>query len=113
MSDDSNITDGGTGGTGRTEVLPERNSEAPREGQGEDRANALGGGEGTGAGLTGAGSATGDASEMHSEGGGAPSNAPDAGSPGGMGGVRASGGTGTNRPPGGVSPLGSSSRNED
>jgi hypothetical protein len=108
--EDRNSTDGGTAGTGDTEVLPERETDAGGEGQGDDLANALGGGgSATGAGMTGAGAATGDASAMRSEGGGAAGAAglggTDAGSPGGMGGVGASGGTGTGRPPGGVSPL--------
>ena len=77
-------------------------------------ANRLGGhgddNRATGAGMTGAGSATGDASMMRSEGGGAAGGAGlggvDAGSPGGMGGTRGAGGTGgTGRPPGGVSPV--------
>jgi hypothetical protein len=77
---------------------------------GQEIANALGGhgpeGRAVGAGMTGAGSATGDASAMRSESGaGNGLGGVDAGSPGGMGGVRASGGTGTDRPPGGVSPL--------
>jgi hypothetical protein len=77
---------------------------------GQEIANELGGhgpeGRATGAGLTGAGSATGDASAMRSESGaGDGLGGIDAGSPGGMGGVRASGGTGTGRPPGGLSPL--------
>ena len=104
--EDRNITDGGTAGTGDTDVLPERETDAGGEGQGDDLANGLGGGDGaTGAGMTGAGSATGDASAMRSEGGGAGLGGTDAGSPGGMGGVSASGGTGTGRPPGGVSPV--------
>jgi hypothetical protein len=59
--------------------------------------------------MTGAGSATGDASAMRSEGGGAAGGAGlggvDAGSPGGMGGARASGGTSNGNPPGGISPV--------
>ncbi len=101
-----NITDGGTAGTGETEVLPERQTGAQGQGLGDDRANGLGGEQATGAGMTGAGSETGDASLMRSEGGGAAGlGGADAGTPGGMGGVRASGGTGTGRPPGGVSPV--------
>jgi hypothetical protein len=74
-------------------------------------ANRLGGhgddGQATGAGMTGAGAATGDASQMRSEGGGGSGlGGVDAGSPGGMGGTRGAGGTGgTGRPPGGVSPV--------
>ena len=75
----------------------------------EGRIDALGGdedGRATGAGLTGAGSETGDASAMRSESGsGDGLGGPDAGSPGGMGGVGAHGGTETDRPPGGVSPV--------
>jgi hypothetical protein len=85
-------------------------------GSGDAAADRLGGGEGeTGAGLTGAGSATGDADGMRSEGGGGGNGlgGVDAGSPGGMGGVRARGGTGLGRPRGGVSPLGSDSEAED
>jgi hypothetical protein len=78
----------------------------PREGQGEDLANRLGGGDNPRTGLTGAGSVSGDMSADRSEATGeAGAGAPDAGSPGGMGGVHAQGGTGTGRPPGGVSPL--------
>ncbi|HEX8532693.1 MAG TPA: hypothetical protein VF662_00835 [Allosphingosinicella sp.] len=80
------------------------------EGQGDDLANRLGGGEGTGAGLTGAGAATGDmnadrsertkASAQDAAGAGGPS----AGDVGGMGGVRGHT-AGSSRPPGGQSPL--------
>jgi hypothetical protein len=112
MADErDNITDGGTAGTGEAEALPERDTAPPQQGQGDDLADTLGGGEGSGAGATGAGSATGDSADVRSEGGGAGTGLGgiDAGSPGGMGGVHARGGTGTGRPPGGVSPLGSSS----
>jgi hypothetical protein len=96
--------DGGTAGTGDREAATASGS--VQRGDGDDRANALGGGEGRGAGMTGGGSATGDAGQMRSEGGGGDGlGGPDAGSPGGMGGVRAAGGTGTDRPPGGLSPV--------
>ena len=79
------------------------------EGQGDDLANRLGGGDNPGTGLAGAGAVSGDMSADRSETTGATgTGAPDAGSPGGMGGVHAQGGTGTGRPAGGVSPVGSS-----
>lgn len=84
---------------------------AAGEGQGDDLANRLGGGENARTGLTGAGAASGDMDADRSEGidastqNAAGTGGPDAGSPGGMGGVRAQGGTGTGRPPGGVSPI--------
>jgi hypothetical protein len=107
MADDrDNSTDGGTAGTGEAEALPERATQSPEQGQGDDLADSLGGGETGGAGATGAGSASGDASATRSEGGGGTGlGGIDAGSPGGMGGVHARGGTGTGRPPGGVSPV--------
>jgi hypothetical protein len=80
------------------------------EGQGDDLANRLGGDEGTGTGMTGAGSATGDmnadrsertaASAQNAAGAGGPS----AGDVGGMGGVRGHTAA-SSRPPGGESPL--------
>jgi hypothetical protein len=85
--------------------------DAGGEGQGDDLANRLGGGEGRGTGTPGAGATTGNLGADGSEPSGASapaadgSGGPDAGSPGGMGGARASGGTGTGRPPGGVSPI--------
>jgi hypothetical protein len=79
------------------------------EGQGDDRADQLGGGRGEGTGMTGASAVSGDMSASRSEASGSrdpdANAAPSAGDPGGMGGVRAQGGTGTGRPPGGVSPL--------
>jgi len=107
MADERNITDGGTLGTGDTEVLPERDTPAPERGQGDDAADAIGGGVGeTGAGLSGAAAGSGDADPGRSEGGGGDGlGGTDAGSPGGMGGVHAAGGTGTGRPPGGASPV--------
>jgi len=103
MADErDNLTDGGTAGTGEAEALPERDTAPPAEGQGDDLADRLGGGEGGGAGAN----ASGDASPTRSEGGGGTGlGGIDAGSPGGMGGVGARGGTGTGRPPGGVSPV--------
>ncbi len=83
-------------------------------GQGDDLANRLGGDAGRGAGLTGAGAASGslDADRSERTGASAQSAAgaggPSAGDPGGMGGAGASGGTGMGRPPGGVSPVGGS-----
>lgn len=76
------------------------------EGQGDDLADRLGGGEGRGTGMSGGGAATGAMDDDRSE-PDAPveSLAPSAGDPGGMGGVRAQGGTGTGRPPGGTSPV--------
>jgi len=69
------------------------------EGQGDDLAQRLGGGERTGAGLSGSGAVSGDMSagrsEDSSEGGPAAGYTPDAGSPGGMSGKSA----------GGVSPI--------
>lgn len=83
---------------------------AQAERQGDDVANRLGGSDGTGAGLTGAGSASGDmragrsepsdASTQEAAGAGAPS----AGDVGGMGGVRGHTGA-SSRPPGGMSPV--------
>jgi hypothetical protein len=71
------------------------------EGQGDDLANRLGGGEGGGSGMSGGGAATGSAEAGRSEGGGGASGyTPSAGAPGGMGGV---GGAG--KAPGGVSPI--------
>jgi hypothetical protein len=81
------------------------------QGQGDDLANRLGGGDNAGTGLSGAGAASGDMGADRSEASGASAQTasgvggPDGGSPGGMGGVRAQGGTGTGRPPGGVSPV--------
>jgi hypothetical protein len=89
----------------------------PEEGQGDDLVDRLGGGEGTGAGLSGAGAETGDLDAADSE-----ATAPrpaaagigdDPGGPGGMGGVRAAGGTGAGRPPGGLSPVGAGGQKED
>jgi hypothetical protein len=85
--------------------------DAGGQGLGDDLANRLGGGEGRGTGMSGAGSASGDLDADRSERSGAsPAGAagaggPDAGSPGGMGGAGVAGGTGTGRPPGGVSPM--------
>jgi hypothetical protein len=65
------------------------------EGQGDDLAQRLGGGERSGAGLSGSGAVSGDMSagrsEKTSEGGPATGFTPDAGSPGGMGGKSAGG----------------------
>lgn len=93
--------------------MADDSSETVGERQGQEQANRLGGsgddGQATGAGMTGAGSATGDASDMRSEGGGDAGGSGlggvDAGTPGGMGGAGVSGATGTDRPPGGMSPL--------
>lgn len=108
MAENERPADGGTARTGETEARPDRVTQAPEQGQGDDLADALGGGEGeTGAGIAG-GAASGDASAGRSEGGGGAASGlggADAGSPGGMGGVGVAGGTGTGRPPGGVSPL--------
>jgi hypothetical protein len=91
--------------------------EAPEEGQGDDLVDRLGGGEGKGAGLSGAGTQTGDLDAAGSE---ATARRPaaagigdDPGAPGGMGGVGAAGGTGAGRPPGGLSPVGAEDRQED
>lgn len=73
------------------------------EGQGDDLANRLGGGGGSGSGLTGAAAVSGDRSAGRSETTSRPATAgytPDAGAPGGMGGVR-----GPGKAPGGVSPI--------
>ena len=80
------------------------------EGQGDDLANRLGGGESTGTGMTGAGAATGDMNADRSERtaasaqGAAGAGGPSAGDVGGMGGVRGHT-AGSSRPPGGESPL--------
>lgn len=81
--------------------------DAHGEGQGDDLANRLGGGQGRGVGLSGGGAATGDMSAASSERADAGEEpvATDPGGPGGMGGVRSAGGTGIGRPPGGVSPI--------
>jgi len=76
-------------------------------GQGDDLANRLGGGEGSGAALSGSGH-SGDMEPGRSdadEGSSGGLGGPDAGSPGGMGGVRARGGTENGNPPGGLSPV--------
>ncbi len=80
------------------------------EGQGDDLANRLGGGDNARTGLTGAGAATGDmradrsevtdAAAQNAAGAGGPS----AGDVGGMGGVRG-GASPSSRPPGGMSPV--------
>jgi hypothetical protein len=81
------------------------------EGQGDDLADRLGGGEGRGTGMSGGGAATGSLDAERSRPdpesalGSAGAGAPSGGDPGGMGGVHAQGGTGTGRPPGGVSPV--------
>jgi len=113
MAERENITDGGTAGTGEPEAaVPERGTAPPERGQGDDLADSLGGGEGLGAGTSGA-SGSGDAGAARSEGGGGTGlGGTDAGSPGGMGGVGARGGTGTGRPPGGISPV-ESDRSDD
>jgi hypothetical protein len=87
------------------------------QGQGDDLANRLGGGDNARTGLAGAGAATGDmradrserteASAQDAAGAGGPS----AGDVGGMGGVRGHTGA-SSRPPGGVSPLQSDSDGE-
>jgi hypothetical protein len=90
--------------------------ESSGEGQGDDLADRLGGGEGRGTGTAGAGAATGDMDSDRSERTGASAQGasgaggPDAGSPGGMGGAAVAGGTG--RPPGGVSPMQAEQRDE-
>jgi hypothetical protein len=79
--------------------------ESAGEYQGDDLANRLGGGEGSGAGLTGAGSASGAMDADRSE--GTPTGdagAPDAGEVGSMGGVGRNT-AGSTRPNGGVSPV--------
>lgn len=43
MADERDITDGGTPGTGDTEMLSGRDAPAPAEGLGDDRADGLGG----------------------------------------------------------------------
>lgn len=79
--------------------------DAGGEGQGDDLVNRLGGGEGTGAGLSGLGAGTGDMSAARSEGpGGSEPDVPSAGDVGGMGGAAASS-AGSGRPNGGVSPV--------
>lgn len=89
------------------------------EGQGDDLADRLGGDEGRGTGITGAGAASGDTDAGRSErteaspAGTAGAGEPDAGSPGGMGGVRQQGGTRAGRPPGGVSPMLDSQLDQD
>jgi hypothetical protein len=89
---------------------PDAAGQRPGEGQGDDLANRLGGGDNARTGLTGAGAASGDmgadrsersdASALNAAGAGGPS----AGDVGGMGGVRGHTG-GSSRPPGGVSPI--------
>ena len=86
--------------------------DAGGQGQGDDLADRLGGGDGSGTGMTGAGASSGDMDAGRSERtgtsaqGAAGAGGPDAGSPGGMGGPHArSGATGAGRPPGGVSPI--------
>ncbi len=92
--------------------------DARGEGQGDDLANRLGGGEGTGTGLTGAAAATGDMNADRSEDTGASAQnaagagGPSAGDVGGMGGVRGHTG-GSGRPPGGMSPLQTEQNNRD
>ena len=84
--------------------------DAEGEGQGDDLANRLGGGDGNRTGLTGAGAATGDMNADRSEATAASAQSaagaggPSAGDVGGMGGVRGHTG-GSGRPPGGSSPL--------
>jgi hypothetical protein len=76
---------------------------AAGEGQGDDLANRLGGGEGSRSGVTGSAAVSGDMRAGRSEMTSRPAAAgytPDAGAPGGMGGVRGSG-----KSPGGVSPI--------
>lgn len=83
------------------------------EGQGDDLADRLGGGEDSGTGTSGIGTGSGDMSAGRSESdvsspnSGAGAIGSDAGGPGGMGGVRSQGGdaSGSGRPPGGNSPL--------
>ena len=86
--------------------------DAGGQGQGDDLANRLGGGDGRGAGMSGGGAVSGGMDVDRSEAsatsaqGGSGAGGPDAGSPGGMGGAHArSGATGAGRPPGGVSPM--------
>ena len=111
---------GGTAGTGQPEATPDGAKRAG-EGQGDDLANRLGGGERSGAGLAaGAGSGSLDAGDSTPAGpdpgagsddanpaGPDPGNmglgSPSAGDVGGMGGAGAPRATG--RPPGGVSPI--------
>jgi hypothetical protein len=84
--------------------------DAGGEGQGDDLANRLGGGDGTRAGLTGAGAASGDMGADRSERSDAAAQSaagaggPSAGDVGGMGGVRG-GASPSSRPPGGMSPV--------
>jgi hypothetical protein len=84
--------------------------EAGGEGQGDDLANRLGGGDATRTGLTGAGTATGAMDADRSEGpgtgglGGAGAGAPSSGDVGGMGGPGRNT-AGSSRPNGGVSPV--------
>lgn len=102
-------TNGGTGGTGPTEAVPEGGdvAQAEREGDGESLASgddavetAIGGGS-----VAGTGGSPELSGRMTSEGTGNGPIAPDPGDPGGMGGVRASARSPDNRPPGGVSPI--------
>lgn len=89
---------------------PDFSGDAAGEGQGDDLANRLGGGDGTRTGLSGAGAASGDMRADRSERSdrspqeAAGTGAPSAGDVGGMGGVRGHTGA-SSRPPGGVSPL--------
>jgi hypothetical protein len=76
---------------------------ASGQGQGDDLANQLGGGEESRSGVTGSAAVSGDMSVGRSEMTSRPAAAgytPDAGAPGGMGGVSGSG-----KAPGGVSPI--------
>jgi hypothetical protein len=82
---------------------------APQQGQGDDLAGRLGGGEGRGAGASGdpgAGDLGAGSSEESAARPAAAGIGEDPGGPGGMGGAGAAGGTGTGRPPGGLSPIG-------
>jgi hypothetical protein len=84
--------------------------DAGGQGQGDDLANRLGGGDGTRTGLTGAGATSGDMRADRSEATGASAQnaagagGPSAGDVGGMGGVRGHTGA-SSRPPGGMSPV--------
>lgn len=103
---------GNTSGTGGPSLAPMREGAgaAPERGDGDDRANELGGGEGGGTGNPAA-AESGDIRAGRSERGGAEPGAAgagagaDAGSPGGMGGVRGGMPNPDHRPNGGVSPI--------
>ena len=89
---------------------PDATPDAGGEGQGDDLANRLGGGDNSRAGLTGGGAATGNMNADRSEASAASAQdaagagGPSAGDVGGMGGVRGHT-SGRGRPPGGSSPL--------